>query len=55
MDDEIERDPDDDEIYSNFGVGKTLAMAWAFALMAEIDDQETFCPFEPRRRGTACH
>jgi hypothetical protein len=38
------------------GSGKTMAMAWALAWVLQQSDPsfEPPCPFEPRRRGTAC-
>lgn len=52
---------DDDDVVPLLvpvGTGKTMAMAWALALVLQRDSNggplEPPCPFEPRRR-TACH
>jgi hypothetical protein len=49
---------DDERIVTVPGTGKTMAMAWALALVLQCQNGgplEPPCPFEPRRRGTACH
>jgi hypothetical protein len=49
---------DDEPIVTVPGTGKTMAMAWALALVLQRDENggppEPPCPHEPRRRGIAC-
>lgn len=50
---------DDEPLVIPPGTGKTMAMTWAVALVLQRDENggplEPPCPFEPRRRGSACH